>query len=129
MHLFMADYLKGIFSIEMKTRKVSLVTPGASMNLLGIDGLYSYRGGLVAVQNGLQPNRIVELVLDSSTSRVLRFKVLEANNPLFDEPTLAVIVNDSLFYIANSQWSTVDDKGQLAGAEKLRDPVILKLKP
>src|SRR4051812_34512473 len=92
MHLFMADYLKGIFSIEMKTRNVSLVTPDASMNLLGIDGLYSYQGGLVAVQNGLPPNRIVGLVLDSSASRVLQFKVLEANNPLFDEPTLAVIV-------------------------------------
>lgn len=128
-HLFMADYLKGIFAIEMKTKAVSLVTPTASMTLLGIDGLYGYQGRLVGVQNGVPPNRLVEMLLDPTASRVVRFKVLEANNPLFEEPTLAVLVNDSLFYIANSQWSTLDDKGQLASEEKLHDPIVLKLKP
>ncbi len=128
-HLFMADYLKGIFAIEMKSKSVSLITPGASMTLLGIDGLYAYQGRLVAVQNGVPPNRIVEFMLDPAVSRVVRFKVLEANNPIFDEPTLAVIAGDSLFYIGNSQWGAVDEKGKLASEDKLHDAVILKLKP
>jgi SMP-30/Gluconolactonase/LRE-like region len=127
-HLFMADYLKGIFAIQMKSKSVSPVTPTASMTLLGIDGLYVYQGRLVGVQNGVPPNRIVEMLLDPTATRVLSFKALEANNPLFDEPTLAVIVKDSLFYIANSQWAAVDEKGNLAGEEKLQDAVILKLK-
>lgn len=128
-HLFMADYLKGIFAIEVKTKAVSLVTPTSSVTLLGIDGLYAYQGRLVGVQNGVPPNRIVEMLLDPTASRVVRFKTLEANNPLFEEPTLAVLVNDSLFYIANSQWSTLDDHGRLASEDKLHEPVILKLKP
>ena len=47
------------------------------------------------------------------------FKVLEANNPVFDEPTLAVLSGDTLFYIANSQWAAIDEKGKLAGDDKL----------
>ena len=32
------------------------------------------------------------------------------------------------YFIANSQWGLVDDKGQLAAEDKLRDPVILKMR-
>ena len=127
--LFMADYLKGVFVIEMKSRTVSLLTPADSMTLLGIDGLYAYQGRLIAVQNGVPPNRIIELLPDQAAKRIVSFNVLAANHPSFDEPTLAVLVNDSLFCIANSQWSAIDEKGELAAADKLHDPIILKLKP
>ena len=54
-------------------------------------------------------------------------EVIEANNPVFDEPTLGVLADDALFYIANSQWAMIDDKGVLAAAEKLSDPIVLRL--
>ena len=60
--------------------------------------------------------------------RVERCEVLEANNPLFDEPTLGALVNEYFYFIANSQWGLVDDKAQLGPAEKLADPIILKIK-
>jgi hypothetical protein len=47
---------------------------------------------------------------------------------LFDEPTLGVLNGNALFYIANSQWAMIDDKGKLAPEEKLREPVVLKMK-
>lgn len=37
-------------------------------------------------------------------------------------------VKDTFYYITNSQWGAINDKGELAPAEKLRDPVILKVK-
>jgi hypothetical protein len=126
--LFVADYARGIFVIDLATKKHFNLAPAPGSTLLGIDGLYFYRRSLVATQNGTNPNRIIRLHLKKDLREVERLEVLEANNPLFDEPTLGVLVRDSFYYIANSQWGTVDDHGQLAPPEKLREPIILKVK-
>jgi len=41
---------------------------------------------------------------------------------------LGVLLRDAFYFIANSQWGLVDDKGQLRPPEKLAEPIILKLK-
>jgi len=127
-HLFMADYSTGLFDIDVKTKKVSHLAPLAGATLLGIDGLYFYKGDLIGVQNGVTPQRIIRLALAKDFDRVERLEVLEANNPVFLEPTLGVLVKDDFFFIANSQWPLVDENGKLAPDDKLQDPVILKLK-
>ena len=127
-HLFMADYSTGLFDIDVHTGKVAHLPPLEGATLLGIDGLYFYNGSLIGVQNGVSPWRVVRLPLTSDFKRVERSQVVEANNPLFDEPTLGVLVNDSFYFIANSQWGLVDDKGQLGPSDKLADPIILRLK-
>lgn len=126
--LFMADYLKGIFSIDVKSRAVLILAPPPNTTMLGFDGLYYHKGRLIGVQNGVRPARLVELSLPAKGAGIAAFKVLEANNPVFDEPTLAVLSGDTLFYIANSQWAAIDEKGKLAGDDKLRDPIVLKMK-
>lgn len=126
--LFVADYSRGILVIDLGTKKHFNLKPAPGSTLLGIDGLYFYRQSLIATQNGTNPNRIIRLHLDRNLKAVERLEILEANNPLFDEPTLGVLVRDTFYYIANSQWGNVNNKGQLAPAEKLRDPLILKVK-
>ncbi|HEX8138787.1 MAG TPA: hypothetical protein VF544_14565 [Pyrinomonadaceae bacterium] len=126
--LFVADYSRGIFRVELQSRKTFGLTAAPGTTLLGIDGLYFYKGTLIATQNGTNPHRIIRLHLKKDFVGVERLDILEANNPLFDEPTLGVRVGDIFYYIANSQWGAVDDKGRLAPAEKLREPVILKVK-
>ena len=127
-HLFMADYLKGVFSIEVKSKAVSILAPAPKSTMLGFDGLYYHKGRLIGVQNGIRPARLVEMSLQANGAGIEAFKVLEANNPVFDEPTLAVLSGDTVFYIANSQWAAIDEKGKLAADDKLRDPIVLKLK-
>ena len=127
-HLFMADYAKGIFVIDLETKKVTNVSPATDSTLLGIDGLYSYKGSLIGVQNGVNPNRLIRLFLSKDRSRVERFEIIEANNPVFDEPTLGVVVGDQFYFIANSQWGKIDEKGRLAPSEVLKEPVVLKIK-
>jgi hypothetical protein len=127
-HLFMADYSTGLFDVDVKTKKVFHFTPLARATLLGIDGLYFYNGVLIGVQNGVTPHRIARIVLNRDLRRVERLDVLEANNPLFLEPTLGVVVKDDFFFIANSQWPLVDESGKLAPDDKLQDPLVLKMK-
>ena len=126
--LFMADYLKGIFSIEIKSKAVSVLAPAPKTTMLGFDGLYYHKGRLIGVQNGVPPARLVEMSLQADGAGIEAFKILEANNPVFDEPTLAVVSGDTVFYIANSQWAAIDAKGKLAPDDKLRDPIVLKMK-
>jgi len=127
-HLFMADYLKGLFVINLRTKAVSTVVPAPRTTLLGLDGLYFHGGKLIGVQNGVRPNRLVELTLNDRLTEVIKLTVIEANNPAFDEPTLGVLTRGTLFYIANSQWGAIDEKGKLAADEKLKDAIVLKLK-
>jgi tetratricopeptide (TPR) repeat protein len=126
--LFVADYAKGVFVVDLETKKYAPLAPAPDSTMLGIDGLYFYRGRLVAVQNGVNPNRVVQFFLSRDLSRVERFETVAANQPAFDEPTLGVVVKDDFYFIANSQWGTIDEQGRLAPPEKLKEPVVLKLK-
>lgn len=126
--LFLADYSKGLFVYDLKTRTLTQLSPSPHMALIGIDGLYFYRGSLVAIQNGTRPHRVVRISLSADFKRAESLEVIEANNPLFDEPTLGVIVKDSFYYVANSQWGAVDKSGNIASPERLRPTVILKTK-
>jgi sugar lactone lactonase YvrE len=127
-NLFLADYSNGIFVIDMKTKKITNCPAPADGTLLGIDGLYSYRGGLIAVQNGVEPQRVVRLSLTPDLTRIKRVETIAANEPAFDEPTLGVLLKDSFYFVANSQWGAIDEKGQLSSEDKLKEPIILKLK-
>lgn len=124
--LFVADYSKGVFLIDLKTKKVKSIS--SDFTLLGIDGLYYYKGSLIGVQNGVNPQRLIKLVLSKDLSRVNRFQTIEANNPEFDEPTLGVLVKDRFYFVANSQWGAIDESGQLAPLDRLKDPTVLRIK-
>lgn len=126
--LFVADYSKGVFVVDLSTKRAAPLAPAPDSTMLGIDGLYFHRGRLVAVQNGVNPNRVVQFFLSKDLSRVERFETVAANLPVFDEPTLGVIVKGDFYFVANSQWGTLDEQGRLAPPEKLKEPVVLKLK-
>jgi sugar lactone lactonase YvrE len=125
--LLMADYLKGLFLIDLQTKDVVEVAAPQNVTLGGIDGIYRVGTDIIAVQNGITPNRVIRLKLCSDWLVVEKQEVIEANNPVFDEPTLGVVANGRFYIIANSQWGAIDDKGHLAPSEKLRDAVVLRL--
>lgn len=127
-HLLVSDYLRGLFLLDLKSNEIIRVAPPAHASSLGIDGIYAVKDGIIGVQNGVEPNRVIRLTLNSNWRRAERCEVLEANNPDFDEPTLGVVTNDHFYFIANSQWGAVDEKGHIAAPNKSQDVLILSLK-
>ena len=114
--LYVPDYTMGIAAVQLQTGKLEWLTSAIPVALDCIDGLYLVGNHLLAVQNGTQPERIVSFHL-RSPNQVDSFKVLEANWKGLGDPTHAVIVDNSFYFIANSGWDRMDDDGKFsAGA-------------
>jgi hypothetical protein len=93
--------------------------------LYGIDGLYAWKGDLVATQNGTNPQRILRLRLNVERTRILRVEVLASAHPNWDEITLGEVVGHEFRFVANSHWSKFDAKSELPPAATLSPPVIM----
>jgi hypothetical protein len=95
--------------------------------LAGIDGLVADgHGGLLAIQNGIAPHRVVRLALDAAGTRVVSGQILAMGLAEMNEPTLGERVGDELYFVANSQWGSFD-KGHIWPMEKLSEPAVLAL--
>jgi sugar lactone lactonase YvrE len=125
--LIAADYANGLFAIDLATKKLQRLETPDSIVVSGIDGLYLYGGDAIVIQNGVKPQRVVRLRLNKEQSAIEGAETLEANNPLFDEPTLGTLVGSRFYYICNSQWGLIDEAGVIANPERLQEPRILML--
>jgi len=125
--LYVADYSRGLFAIDRESRRLSPLSHPDDVAVSGIDGLYFHDGSLIGIQNGLRPNRVVRFRLDPSQRRITGSEVLEANHPRFDDPTLGVVAEGALLYVANSQWARFSPRADQAAVDSRTAPVILRL--
>lgn len=126
--LFIADYMKGLFVLHTATKQLSRFIELPLTSLKGIDGLLYHKKGLIAIQNGVFPIRVVRYLLDEQGLAIKSAQTIESHHPAFNEPTLGTMVGENLYYIANSQWSGYDAQHQIKAADQLQDIVILKTK-
>ncbi len=128
-HLFVSDYSQGIFEVDLKNKnKVTKLESPANATLLGIDGIYFYQNSLIAVQNGINPRRVIKLSLSSSFDKIEKFTTLAANKNIMPDPTLATIVNNHFYFFANAQWNNFDRSGNILPLEKFVEPTLVKIK-
>lgn len=125
--LYVSDYIKGIFRLEVKPRYLEQLKCNLDVSLKGIDGLLFYENSLIAIQNGVKPLRVTRLTLSKAGDAVTAFRVLESNHPAFNEPTNGTIAGSTLVYVANSQWSGYDNQNQPKPDNQLQDIVVLQL--
>jgi sugar lactone lactonase YvrE len=123
--MYVADYSHGLMRLDLRSRSVTPLRVPPNVTLLGVDGLYLHRGALIGVQNGVAPARIARFCLDADGGGVRRLETIDRNPALADEPTLGVVVGDSLFYVATSQWDKFDDAGARVAGSALRPATVL----
>ena len=111
--LFVADYLTGLYSIDLGDGAITPLANPTGAHLGGIDGLYLYRGDLIGVQNGTSPQRIVRIALDKDAKTVDALTVVQQALPSWNEPTHGVAVGKEFRYIATTNWPAYDDAGKL----------------
>ncbi len=127
-NLYLADYALGLYRYNFKSSELIHIEPSENFVPQGIDGLYYYKNSLIAIQNGINPQRVIKIYLNDKKNRVINWKTLEANNPLFDEVTLGVINNNDFYFIANGQWNSFNKDGLIFSLDKLKEPVVLHIK-
>ena len=119
---------EGINAIDIASRRHTLLAVADSVDVVGIDGLYWMNGALVAIQGGRR-NRVQRFTLSGDGTRITAGHVVEANHPMFMNPTTGVVVGDELYYVANSQFDSFTADGRLFPPERLFETVILRAKP
>jgi hypothetical protein len=124
--MFIADYIKGIFRLDIKTRELTLLINQCDVSLKSIDGLLFYKNTLIAIQNATAPMQVNRYSLNAEMTALTKVHTIDRAHPAFNEPTNGCIVNNTLYYIANSQWSGYTQDQKLKPIDQLQDVVILK---
>lgn len=125
---------QGIVVVDTGSAEWYALDPPPGENLIGIDGLYLYKGDLVGIQftRGLDAgvaatSRIVRLRLSRAQDRVTRVDLFDEDHPYHEQPTAGAIDGHFLYYIANSQFPRFDDRFRLPPRRQLDEVVILRL--
>lgn len=123
-YLFIADYIKGPYQLDTSNRKLIQLEIDIKDSLKGIDGLLYFNNSLIAIQNGVIPNRVTQYTLDRSLTKIQKASIIDRKHPAFGEPTMGCLNKDQLYYVANSSWGAYDENFQLE-TDKIHDLVIL----
>jgi hypothetical protein len=109
--LVVSDYATGLLRISADRREVRELVPPANTTLVGLDGLaLAPNGDVIAVQNGLRPNRVLRIAFDAAYENVTGVTVLESAHLTMAAPSLGCVVNDGYFYfIGNAGWTRFEN--------------------
>ena len=110
--MYVADREMGIMVIDIKGQKAGKLAVPDTLNIGGIDGLYLWDNHLIVIQNGIKPQRVMRLQLDSSGTQVTAVRPLAVAQPAFDYPSFGTVHGKDLYYFANSQTLTSDGSAE-----------------
>ena len=102
--VYVADYARGVARVSLADGAVRWLETPANLATTGVDGLSLADGWLIAIQNGVLPQRVVGWRLDPTGDRVVSWRTLVRGHAAFDEPTLGTVVGPDFLFVANSQY-------------------------
>jgi sugar lactone lactonase YvrE len=125
--LLVADYSLGLFAIDRASRVIRWLPAPEGTTVFGIDGMAADGADVIAIQNGVNPARVVRLGFDAAVERVTRVEVLDRHLPEAEEPTIGTLSGRDFYYVANSQWHLYDENDSLPAGTAFTAPVVLRL--
>lgn len=114
----------GLLQYKLDDGSYTYLKKGDGIIDIGIDGLAYYKGSLIANQSFRR--RILQFVLDEKKGAIKSQRILEANNPHFDQPATGEIAGDTFIYLANAQMFSGFDKGRLRPSQELEKVILLQ---
>lgn len=121
--LIVADFVSGLYRVDLGSGGMTRLSPPADAALLGISYLARYGRDLIAVQTGFKPNRILRLRMSDDWTQVKAVEVLLRSDRLLAQPTQGFVSGDSFTFIAKSQWDNLDARGNPIKPEA--DPAVI----
>jgi sugar lactone lactonase YvrE len=106
--LLVADHATGLFIVDLATRNITSLPPPKNATLIGIDGIVVVPGGIVAIQNGVEPQRVIRVGLTPGMTAVVDVTVLAAGLPNLTDLSLITLANGRPTFIAGAGWDGFD---------------------
>lgn len=123
--VYLADYSHGLLELNVGTGAVSALHAPRNVTSLGLDGIVLHDNGIIAIQNGVSPARVVKFHLGADGRTITHVETLDRNAAIADEPTIGTIAGNEFVYVANSQWGKYDADGNRLPDAVLEPPVLL----
>jgi sugar lactone lactonase YvrE len=102
--LVVADHLNGLFTVEIATGNINALPPPKSTTLAGLDGIVTVPGGIVATQNGVEPQRVIRVSITPELDAVTNVTVLAAGLPELTDLSLVTLMHDRPIVVAGAGW-------------------------
>jgi hypothetical protein len=106
--LLVADFANGLFTIELGTGNITALAAPKNVTLVGIDGLVTVPGGIVAIQNGVDPQRVIRVTLTPELNAITSVSVLAAGHPHLTDLGLLTRVENRIAFVAGAGWENLD---------------------
>lgn len=106
--LFVADYAHGLFAVDLDKRSIARLPTPARATLVGVDGMIAVPGGIVAVQNGVEPQRVIRISLSEDLATITGVSVLAAGLPDLADLGLITMAHGRPTFIAGAGWDGFD---------------------
>ena len=128
--LFISDLPFGVYVVDLKTKRSERLPQSVGISPSGSDGLYFFDNSLIGIINIVSERngRVARFYLDGSAKAVTHAAALDCNHRLYQWPTTGVMVGDSFFYIANSQFGSFNSEQRTFPQKSLRKVAVMRLK-
>jgi sugar lactone lactonase YvrE len=124
--LYVGDDL-GVIRMDLRTNEAQDVKPSPHDTMAGVDGLYWYEGGLVAVEYGTGTYRVVRWKLSPNRREATSSKTLERGTIMVRNPTTGAILDGKFYFMANTGIDNLQES-KIADPEKL-EPLHIAVLP
>jgi len=125
--LYVADYSDGVWALDMASKKPRQLESPSGVWLGGLDGLSRVPDGFIAVQIGVQPQRVLHLRLGRGGENISSVDIMEMNHPDYDGPIQGTVANGAFLYVSNSQLELGNGQTGAFAADRARPTIVLRL--
>lgn len=125
--LYVADYLDGLWALDISSKNRRKLEPPAGVWLFGLDGLSRSGNSLIAVQIGPKPERVLRIALEGNPARIVKVETLEMSRADYQGPIQGTVAGKQFLYVANSQLDLGDGKTGAFAEDRAHPTIVLRL--
>ena len=118
----------GIAVVEPGTGEVKRVVNTTRETVAAIDGLYSFQGELIGVQNLTTPGRVIIITLSKDGESITRVRtLLSHHHNALAEPTTGVVTERGFYLLAATGVAHFNDKCVIENPESVPRPTVVRI--
>ena len=118
----------GLALVDAASGNVQRIENTTRESVAAIDGLYSYQGELIGVQNVTTPGRVIAISLSADGTKVTRLKtLLSHHHNALDEPTTGAVTDHGFFLLAATGVRHLSDNGGIDDPATVPNPIVVRV--